>query len=94
MAAESFSIGATQKIAATTTSAATANATPNGVNQIRLVSTVLAFVRVSKAGDAALVTDFPLAPNIPVILNVPSGGVKVSAILPTGTGDVYVTEVS
>lgn len=93
---EGFTIGVSQMLTLSGTSQPLANPTSSGVRQLRLLADKGAYVKICPAASpvAATNADFPLAPNIPEIINVGAGSVKVTALqLGTG-GSLWVTEVS
>jgi hypothetical protein len=87
--AASLHTALTQSVSVSGVSAATGNAVGSII--VRLMSTTACFVRADVAGGTALVTDLPLAANVPEYFTL-NPGQYVIAITSGGSGTLYVTE--
>jgi hypothetical protein len=68
--------------------------TQSGCCRIRVVATDHAFIKISKDGEEAADTDFPLIARVPEYLTVSHAGVKVTVFAANDLCEVYVTEIS
>ncbi len=90
---QSSRLGTTQTVSTSTTSAAATNAFGAQTYQIRVVATVATNIKIGNGSVTATTSD-PLVPaNVPEYFTV-TPGQKIAAILGTGTGSLYVTEMS
>ncbi len=83
--------GASQALTTGTTAASSATAFNANTKVVRLVASVATYVNFN--GPATVATGVYLPPNFPEYFYV-NGAVHVSAILPTGTGTLNITEMS
>jgi hypothetical protein len=83
--------GTAQALATSTTAASSATAFNANSHVVRLVATAGTFVSFN--GPATLTTGMYLPPNFPEYFYM-NGATNVSAILPTGTGALYITEIA
>lgn len=86
--------GATQTIAASTTSATVAIIEPLTGSCLRIFNAGagIAFCRWGVGAQTAVVTDFPIAPNSVEVIRIPDTATDFGAILSAGTQNVYITK--
>lgn len=94
--------GPSQTVAYTGTAGTIGASLPPSTGAVQVICTTLAFVKISfgTSGTAATVTDWPIAPNVPMVLpiNKPTGpgtamasdGIWVSAIQSASGGNLHV----
>jgi hypothetical protein len=85
--------GTDQAPIATSTTSASSAAFGAQTRQVRLVATVATNVLIGDGSPVATANNMLLAPNFPEYFTVQPGQ-KVAAILGSGTGTLYVTEMT
>ena len=86
--AASLHNAATQTLAISGTTAESASAVTSSL--VRLLATTACFVRSGVTGGSAVVTDLPLAANVPEYFTLKKGHF-VQAITSGGSGTLYIT---